>query len=173
MPRVGVRIRPARPDEFDAIGELCVAAYRAGGHLAEDDPYAGTLRDVATRAATAEVLVAEQDGEIVGTVTICPTGSRFAEIGRPGESEFRFLAVSPVAWGRGIGTALVDACEARAIARGQGAHVICVIEQNDAGHRMYQRLGFVRIPERDWDPVPGVHLHAYRRAVPNPAGPRA
>ena len=28
-------------------------------------------------------------------------------------------------------------------------------------HRVYERLGFVRAPERDWEPVPGVHLIAY------------
>jgi ribosomal protein S18 acetylase RimI-like enzyme len=28
-------------------------------------------------------------------------------------------------------------------------------------HRLYERLGFVRLPERDWSPVPGVHLLAY------------
>ncbi len=164
-----LRVRPARPEELAAAGELCVAAYRAGGHLADGDPYEATLIDAAGRAATAEVLVAELDGELVGTVTICPAGSPYAEVGRPGESEFRFLAVSPRAWGRGIGPALVDACEERAIARGQSAHVICVIDINEAAHRMYQRLGFTRLPERDWEPVPGVRLWAYRRAVPHVA----
>jgi hypothetical protein len=31
-----------------------------------------------------------------------------------------------------------------------------------AAHRIYERLGFTRIPERDWSPVPGVDLLAYR-----------
>jgi hypothetical protein len=30
-----------------------------------------------------------------------------------------------------------------------------------AAHRLYERLGFTRLPERDWSPLPGVHLMAY------------
>jgi ribosomal protein S18 acetylase RimI-like enzyme len=30
-----------------------------------------------------------------------------------------------------------------------------------AAHRLYERLGFTRVPERDWSPVPGVQLVAY------------
>jgi len=30
-----------------------------------------------------------------------------------------------------------------------------------AAHRLYRRLGFVRVPERDWEPVPGVVLWAF------------
>ena len=29
-------------------------------------------------------------------------------------------------------------------------------------HRLYERLGFTRLPERDWSPVAGVQLVAYR-----------
>jgi hypothetical protein len=33
--------------------------------------------------------------------------------------------------------------------------------QRDA-HRIYERLGFVRLPERDWSPHDGVDLLAFR-----------
>jgi ribosomal protein S18 acetylase RimI-like enzyme len=29
-------------------------------------------------------------------------------------------------------------------------------------HRLYERLGFVRTPSDDWEPVPGVTLLGYR-----------
>jgi ribosomal protein S18 acetylase RimI-like enzyme len=161
-----LEIRPAAPEEYDRIGALCVAAYSAGGHLDPADPYTQTLRDVRTRALSTDVLVAIRDGEIVGTVTICEVASAYSEIGVGLESEFRFLAVAPTAWRTGVGEALVDACEALAIERGAPAHVICVIDINDAAHRLYRRLGFTRLPERDWSPVPDVHLQAYRRSVP-------
>lgn len=161
-----ITIRPARPDELAAVGELCVRAYAAGGHLSPADDYADTLRDAGRRASTAEVLVALRDGETVGTVTICPPDSEFSEVGGEGESEFRFLAVAPDAWRSGVGEALVAACEERAVARGAVQHVICVIDRNDAAHRFYERLGFERMPARDWVPRPGVNLLAYRRLVP-------
>lgn len=159
-------VRPARADELDLVGQMCVAAYAAGGHLDPADDYADTLRDARDRATTTEVLVADRDGAVVGTVTICPAQSPYAEIGRAGESEFRFLAVLPSAWRTGVGEALVDACEQRALARGASAQVICVIDANEAAHRLYRRLGFERLPERDWSPRPGVRLLAYRRPVP-------
>ena len=28
-------------------------------------------------------------------------------------------------------------------------------------HRLYTRLGFERVPDRDWEPVPGVSLIAF------------
>lgn len=161
-----LEIRPAAPSEYQLVGDLCVASYAAGGHLDPDDDYAQTLRDVAARASQTEVLVAVDDGQIVGTVTICPVGSDYAEVGRNGEMEFRFLAVSPSAWRMGVGEALVAACEERAVELGAPAHVICVIDKNTAAQKFYDRLGFSRLPERDWEPREGVFLQAYTRAVP-------
>ena len=28
-------------------------------------------------------------------------------------------------------------------------------------HRIYERLGFVRLPTRDWSPIAGVDLYAF------------
>lgn len=166
MPTADLSVRLAVASELDEAGRLCVAAYTASGHLAASDPYTDTLRDARTRAASTEVLVAVRAGAVVGTVTICPAESPYAEISKADESEFRFLAVSPSAWRTGVGEALVEACEQRAAERGRVAHVICVIDSNAPAHRFYERLGFTRLADRDWSPVPGVQLLAYRRAVP-------
>jgi hypothetical protein len=34
-----------------------------------------------------------------------------------------------------------------------------------ATHRVYEHAGFVRDPERDWSPLPGVDLITYRREL--------
>jgi ribosomal protein S18 acetylase RimI-like enzyme len=161
-----VTVRPASDVEYAIAGELCVTAYVAGGHLDPSDGYSDTLRDVAGRADTTQVLVAVREDVVVGSVTICPPESPWAEFARPGEFEFRFLAVDPDKWRQGIGEALVAACEERARQTAASAILIGVIDRNEAGHRMYRRLGFQREPERDWIPVPGVQLLAYRRPVP-------
>ena len=148
------------------VGDLCVDAYRASGHLDEGDAYTDTLRDAEERARNGVLLVAVRDGDVVGTVTICPAGSPFSETGTEDECEFRFLAVAPAAWRSGVGEALVAACEEWAIDHGKSAHVICVVDGNRAAERLYERLGFERLPERDWSPRDGVSLRAYRRAVP-------
>jgi len=34
-----------------------------------------------------------------------------------------------------------------------------------AAHRVYGRLSYVRLPERDWSPMPDVHLIAYKKEL--------
>ena len=159
-------VRPARPDEYEIVADLCVAAYGQSGQLRADDPYEAVLRDAEGRARDARLLVAVRDERVVGTVTICPTPSPFSEISVEGESEFRFLAVAPEAWRSGVGESLVAACEDWARDNGRRQQVICVKTDNASAHRMYARLGFTRIPDRDWTPQPDVHLQAYARPVP-------
>jgi RimJ/RimL family protein N-acetyltransferase len=66
---------------------------------------------------------------------------------------------APDAQGRGAGTALMREC----IARSAGTRRIVLSTQPVArgSHRLYERLGFVREPRRDWAPVPGVDLLVY------------
>ncbi|MEU1022305.1 GNAT family N-acetyltransferase, partial [Streptomyces sp. NPDC005904] len=56
MDITALTIRPAHPDEYEALGALTAQAYLADGHLdfGADDPYLAVLRDVAARAAAAE-----------------------------------------------------------------------------------------------------------------------
>jgi hypothetical protein len=61
-----VRIRDARAEEFDRIGELRVAAYRADGFLSDASRYADTLR-VLGMDGGGEILAAVDDEGILGT----------------------------------------------------------------------------------------------------------
>lgn len=134
--------------------------------------YADSLRDVDTRAKHADVLVAvDDDGTILGSVTNVPDGGEYGEIARDDEAEFRMLAVAPEAQGRGAGTALVRACVDDARRRGKSAIVLSTGPWMTIAHRMYERLGFVRDPARDWTPVPGIVLLAYRLDLVRPARP--
>lgn len=158
-------IRAVRPAEYAELGEITAQAYLADGHLDfnEDDAYLNVLRDVAGRAAQAEVLVAERDGRILGGVTFAPPGSPLADIAGPDEAEFRMLAVAREGRGQGAGEALVRACIERARAiEGVTAIVLSTQRTMTGAHRIYARLGFIRTPERDWAPVEGLKLLAYR-----------
>lgn len=157
----------ADPAELAAVGNLTVAAYAADGYLLESDPYAEDLRDAADRAAHADlaVLLDEPSDELLGTVTYCRAGNRWAEVSRPGEAEFRMLAVAPAARGRGVGLALASWCVDRARGEGCDAVVLSSLTLMHAAHRLYERMGFVRTPERDWWPVPGTELITYRLAL--------
>ena len=162
-----VAIREARPEEHAGLGELVVAAYRSLPEF--DEPgYEPELRDVARRAREAVVLVAvdEVDGTLLGCVTYVPgPDSPWAELLEPGEAAIRMLAVDRTARGRGVGTALAAACIARARADGRAAIFLHSLPYMQAAQAIYARLGFVRRPERDWEPVPGVRLLGFALAL--------
>lgn len=158
-------IRVAAPAEYERVGELTYAAYAADGLLQDDHGYSRELRDAAGRAADAYLLVAldTATGAVLGTVTFCLPGTPHAEVSRPGEAEFRMLAVDPAARGRGVGEALVTDCLARAQRYRCERVVISTRWDMRPAHRLYQRLGFVREPSRDWWPGPDIELICYKR----------
>lgn len=164
-------IRAALPGEYDEVGELTVRVYRDGGFAAPDSPYLATLRDAASRAEKAELLVAvDEDGTLLGSVTYARGGSPYAETAESAdEAGFRMLVVEPAARGRGVGRALVEACLDRARRDGATTLRLSTQPQMVAAHRIYERLGFTRTPDRDWTPQPGVDLLTYARAVTPPA----
>lgn len=158
-----MRLRRARPDDLAAVGEVTVAAYTefTEGDL---DGYAEVLRDAARRDREAELWVATPDDseEILGTVTICPEGSAWREVAEPGEGEFRMLAVAPEAQGKGVGAALLDVVVERFRSEGASRIVMSTQPAMGAAQHLYEAAGFVRAPERDWAPAPGIDLIAYR-----------
>src|SRR5437773_1665137 len=110
-------VRPARPDELDAVGALTERAYRVFGYFNDGvaPGYAASLADAHSRFAAAELWVAvDSDDRLLGTVTIARPGTEYAEVSRAGELEFRMLAVDPDAGRRGVGSALVHAVLDRA-----------------------------------------------------------
>jgi ribosomal protein S18 acetylase RimI-like enzyme len=162
-----VTVRPAEPADFEAIARVSVAAYEADGQLKGEHGYERTLADAPARAANGELLVAvDETGTILGTVTFVLPGTAYAELSGPGEAEFRMLAVDPGAQGRGVGEALARYCVRRAAELGCRAVVICTRDFAETAHRLYARMGFVRTPERDWSPLPGVNLLALRLTLP-------
>ncbi|MDL4819137.1 GNAT family N-acetyltransferase [Actinomadura opuntiae] len=161
MQTAPVTVRDARPHEYDLIGELTVEVYVHGGLVSPESSYVETLRNAADRAAKSQLLVAEVAGEVAGAVAYCPPGSPYAELAGPDEAEFRMLAVLAKARGAGAGRALVGECTARARAAGLSGLRLSTQANMQAAHRMYERLGFVRTPDRDWSPVPGLRLLTY------------
>ncbi|MGA8846959.1 MAG: GNAT family N-acetyltransferase [Nocardioides sp.] len=156
-------MRRARPEEYATIGELTLAAYEPF-LLGPEDIYRARLADTATRDAEAEVWVATEDGPdatVLGAVTICAPGSHWREIAREGEGEFRMLAVDPTVRGRGVGRALATMVIDRFRLEGDRRVVLSSLDMMRDAHRLYERLGFARAPERDWRPQPGVSLIVY------------
>jgi GNAT superfamily N-acetyltransferase len=157
-----VLVRPGHTDELPEIGELTVQAYATDAFVDPAEDYAHHLRDAATRARGAEVYVAVVEDRLAGTVTFCPQGSPWSEVARDDEGEFRMLAVSSDARRQGVAAALVGVCIERARELGYAALVLSSLPAQVAAHRLYERLGFRRTPDRDWSPVEGVDLWVFR-----------
>lgn len=125
--------------------------------------YIQDVMDVRSRLGEAELIVAELGGRLVGAVTLYLDALRSPREGWPkGWAAIRLLAVHPKYRRQGIGRALVEEC----IRRCRGGGVITIglhtTEAMDAAVRIYERLGFVRLPEFDFHPASGVVVMAYR-----------
>ncbi len=65
-----------------------------------------------------------------------------------------------------LGELLTRACLDVARAEGVARVILSSGTWMRAAHRLYERLGFVRVPERDWSPRPDVRLLAYELVLP-------
>lgn len=164
-----MEIRAIRPEEHDPLAELTVRVYESID-ATEDGTYVEHLRDVAGRAEHGTVLVAVEDGRIVGGVAFVEAGNPWADISAEGEAELRMLVVDPDVQGRGTGEALVRACIDLAEARGMQRLVLLSNHMMKAAHRLYERLGFTRTPERDWFISENVDLRCYVLRIHQPPG---
>ena len=59
----------------------------------------------------------------------------------------------------------MEACLERARAAGRTGLVIVTAPSWTDAQRLYERVGFRRAPERDFEPVPGISLWAYALAL--------
>ncbi|HET7171372.1 MAG TPA: GNAT family N-acetyltransferase [Gaiellales bacterium] len=157
-----VLVRPARPEDYEAAGDITVAAYASIEGFSPGPRYEAEMRDVAARVETAEVLVAAApDGRIVGAVTFVPGLGPLAEFEGADESGMRMLAVDPAAQGLGVGRMLAQACLERARATERSRLVLHTTRAMTAAHALYRSLGFARTPGRDFHTPGGLVLEAY------------
>jgi hypothetical protein len=80
-------VRVAEPAEFADAGRVTAEAYHADDLLRRTDglidvDYEAQLTDASRRAREAELLVAVDDGQVLGTVTWCPPTSPWRELRR-------------------------------------------------------------------------------------------
>lgn len=151
----GPIIRLMKAVEAEAVAELLVRANEE--HLTRFPPavasaYRTEITRVAQRLSFADVYVAELGGRLVGSVTYLADA---ADDGHPwpaGGAVLRLLAVDAPGRRRGVGERLTTTCieRARRTASFLGLHTA---PQMAAARRIYERLGFERAPEHDFDPA--------------------
>ena len=144
-------VRPYRADDLDQIVEIVRDLQRHEGALYDRalPPEAiggwyveNQLRECA--AANGVLLIAELDGAVAGYASL------LAEVSSAGDHDeidylyayVQDLGVAQALRGRGIGTALLAACEERARRAGRKWLRISVLAANADADRLYRRLGF-------------------------------
>lgn len=138
--------RQATVDDAPAIGSVHVRAWQAAYRGEMPDAYLDGLRAedraeqwarrLADDRGAASVLVAEQDGAVVGFAVVGPAEEP------AGSGELYAINVDPAHWGSGAGWALLDAAH-HALARlGHTDVVLWVLPGNDRARRFYERAGW-------------------------------
>ena len=164
-------IREARSQDRAAIHEVTLAAYEEYATRMPPPLWQGYRRNIVATLADpspAIQLVAEAAGVVVGAVLLYPA--------MPGAQpprvwpEVRLLAVPPAARGRGVGAALMQECIRRARAAGATVLSLHTTDLMRVAKAMYARLGFVRAPELDFRPAPGVVIKGFRLDLDAAAG---
>lgn len=156
-------VRLATGEDLGAVTRVTLEAYCEDGFISPDDDYVAELADAAGRHHDAEVWVAVSDAGVLGSITFCSSGTPYAELARVGEGEFRMLGVTRTARRNGVAETLVARCIDRSQELGHSALVMSSMREMAPAHRLYDRLGFRRLPERDWSPVEGIDLLAFTR----------
>jgi ribosomal protein S18 acetylase RimI-like enzyme len=142
-------VRPARPDDVEAIAALHLASWRTAykGFLPDDFLSGITLESRILRWQQAldpsaspltETTVADADGTVLG---VCSFGPR-REPASETVGAIYVLHVRPDVTRRGLGKALLDDALRRLAARGFGASVLWVLRDNANARRFYEAQGW-------------------------------
>jgi ribosomal protein S18 acetylase RimI-like enzyme len=152
---MAIEVREARPEEHAEAGRITADAYREYVRPGEDDweRYLLRIANVAARAEQTTIMVAVEDGHVLGSLTLEIDGRvRDGEEEHrpldPGEAHIRMLGVDPAVRSRGIARALMAASEARARAAGKTFMTLHTTQRMQAARSMYERLGYERLEDR-------------------------
>jgi ribosomal protein S18 acetylase RimI-like enzyme len=146
-------IREFRSDDAAAVNRVALAAWNQyRGLFSNWARSEAILGNAASFVASAEILIAEKQGSVVGCVVYVGPGREREPAFDSTWSIIRMLSVDPAARGEGIGRRLSEACIERA--RRDGAKVVGLHTSPvmTVALPMYLRLGFVHyrdIPDRN------------------------
>ena len=143
-------VREAVVADARAMAEVNAAGWRAGYRGLVPDEYVENLPVAQWRREMTVGLqsprgdsftrIAELEGSFAGYCFVAAPGREQPDGSR--RAELVALYVYPERWGRGVGTALLDAALAETEARGYEAIELWTFEANERALRLYERAGF-------------------------------
>jgi ribosomal protein S18 acetylase RimI-like enzyme len=159
-------IRQALPAEWSEVANVTQIAN--GQYAADADEewwrnYETNTRTLITTEPTLLRIVALKDDKIVGSVVYTPPYERQMgdKIVRNPFPEMRLLSVLPESRNEGIANALINACETESRKQRADAITLHTTSLMSVAKAMYERRGYVRYPEIDFEPVAGFIVFGY------------
>ncbi|MGZ9817544.1 GNAT family N-acetyltransferase [Peribacillus simplex] len=166
-----VKIRKALFYEVEMIREQRVKAYEEHAQSIPEGHWDALKKAISSDAdeqRDVELLVAELDGEVVGSVALFPAKSDAYKglVDMLDYPEIRMLAVTPQARQKGVAEALIQECIRQTKVNGLQYIGLHTADFMKTAMRLYERMGFVRLPQFDFQPADdGIIVKAYRLSI--------
>lgn len=162
--------REANLEEWVTVADVTKASYEQ--YAGEADPAFWAMYEAGTRETLLKDphivrIVAVEENEIAATVIYVPPYE--TEIGnrtiRNPYPEMRLLSVLPTFRDRGLANQLINWCEMRAWNDGYPAITLHTTHLMTVAKAMYERRGYSRFEEIDFEPVPGFVVWGYIKRI--------
>jgi len=166
-----LKIREVLSDEVEWVREQRVNAYEEHAQKIPSEHWGALKKAILSesdKGEGVELLVAELDGEVVGSIVLYPakTDAYDGLVDELDYPEIRMLAVSPQVRNKGIAEALVNGCIRLAKEKGFQHVGLHTADFMTSAMRLYERLGFERQPQFDFEPAnDGIIVKAYRLTI--------
>jgi GNAT superfamily N-acetyltransferase len=170
-PTPPISFRAAVVEDADALARGVVAGvegYRAFAPPEWSPPaLASEIEHLQERLADDQVwcLLAEAGDEVVGQITVLPAARAARPVDEPTLAHLSNIFVREDRWGSGVARSLLAAGVDAARERGFAEMRLFVAAGQARARRFYEREGWSRTGGEFYDPVPGLVLLEYRRAL--------
>lgn len=174
-PSMPIEARIAEPNEYEEAGRVTADSYREFAQPGHGDweSYLQKIADIRGRAQRTTIIVAVEDGAVLGSATLEVDGRVDSddEPLRPHQAHIRMLGVGPGARRRGVARLLMAACESEARAAGRTVMTLNTTDRMQAAQAMYRSLGYERQADRTFPD--GFVLLSYSKSLTSsPRPPR-
>ena len=132
---------PGDAAQVDALGVAAFEQYQA--YYSDWPALRSRIATSSSLAEHGEIIIAEQDGLIAGSVAYLGPGKPKSPFYQPEWAVMRMLVVAPHAQGNGIGRMLAHECIRRARRDGASVFALHTSTMMNVALPMYQRMGFV------------------------------
>jgi GNAT superfamily N-acetyltransferase len=168
---VSVSLRPATPADAEPLARGMVEGmgeYRSFAPAGWSPPPLAEEVEHTRRLLGDDrvwTLVAEAGGGLVGQITVLPAAIAGRPVDDPQLAHVRNLFVRKDHWGSGLARTLHDAALDEARRRGFTEMRLIVAAGYGRARRFYEREGWAAYGDEVFDPVPGLVILEYRRAL--------